>query len=94
MSGQRAIDAWWRTLDSSGREEALALPAGGPLTAGLAAGLTAAGVPVPAVAVGWDLDGRVVCRTVLVQPRAVADYLAQVRAAAASGLPEGLELAS
>ena len=89
-----AVDAWWRGLDSERRERALALGAGDPLSADLAVGLRRAGVPVPEVLVGWDVDGTFERRTVLVQPHGVAAYLEQVRAAVASLGTGDLRLAS
>jgi len=86
------VDGWWRGLDSARRRQALALTPGGPLSPDLAAGLRRAGVTVPEVAVGWDVDGVVDRRTVLVQPHRVTAYLEQVRAAAT--LTVDLRLAS
>ncbi|NIZ93300.1 hypothetical protein [Kineococcus rubinsiae] len=96
MTEQRAVDAWWRGLDSARRELALSVAAGETLSADLAASLRAAGVDVPEVVVGWDVDGTFERRTLHVQPHAVADYLDEVRAAAAATgpLPVVLELAS
>jgi hypothetical protein len=90
----RAVDAWWRGLDSERRERALSLAAGDPLSPDLAAGLRRAGVAVPEVAVGWDVDGTFERRTVLVQPHGVASYLGRVRAAVAALGAGDLRLAS
>jgi len=90
----RAVDAWWRSLESGRRERALALAAGDPLSPDLAASLRRAGVDVPEVVVGWDVDGTFERRTVLVQPHGVAAYLEQVRAAVAALGTGDLSLAS
>ena len=81
--GPGAVDAWWRGLDSARRERALSLSAGDPLSEDLAVSLRRAGVPVPEVVVGWDVDGTFERRTVLVQPHELGAYLEQVRAATA-----------
>ena len=87
MTDPRAVDAWWRGLDSPHRDLALSVAVGEALTAELAATLDAAGVLVPRVVVGWDVDGAFEPRTVFVLPHAVADYLEEVRAAAVAAGP-------
>ncbi|WP_432572551.1 hypothetical protein [Kineococcus sp. SYSU DK005] len=83
-----ALEQWWFDLGPHQRTLALALRPGQHLDAGLAAGLRRYGVAVPRAAVAWDVpgpqgsygpQGPQEAAVVHVQPRALSDFLAEVR---------------
>ncbi|WP_369055817.1 hypothetical protein [Kineococcus terrestris] len=80
MTQTRALAAWWAGLDEGRRATALDLQPGQHLPADLADTLVQHGVRVPTACVVWDAAGVQLRRTLHVQPGALTDFLAGVRA--------------
>ncbi|WP_337059327.1 hypothetical protein [Kineococcus sp. G2] len=80
MNQTAALEQWWASLDEGQRHQARAIAPGDPLPEVVALELMLHGVHVPDVTVVLDVDGLLTRTTVHVQPAALADFLAGVRA--------------